>query len=122
MSFEIIMLIVFILSLLGIIIFILRKIPILVNLSETINKPSGDNSFLKLKNRFQNTFNLNSFSFEIFLHKIISQIRILSLKTDSKTFNWLQKLREKSQKKKLENGNYWEELKNSNNRKKDLPG
>jgi hypothetical protein len=36
------------------------------------------------------------------------------LKTDSKTFHWLQRLRKRSQQKKLEeNEKYWQELKKS---------
>jgi hypothetical protein len=54
------------------------------------------------------------FSFEIFLQKILSRIRILTLKTDNKTSTWLQRLREKSQKDKVkEEDNYWERVKES---------
>jgi hypothetical protein len=110
---ELIALIVLICSLIGIGIILFRKIPLLLELPETI--PSSfnwQNLFFKIKN-------LNPFkgiSIEILLQKILSKIRILTLKTDNKTSSWLQKLREKSQKKKIqENDNYWQELKKSTN-------
>jgi hypothetical protein len=56
--------------------------------------------------------NLKLPSFEIFLQKILSKIKILSLKIETKSEQLLRKLREKTQKKK-ENEKYWQELKKS---------
>ena len=65
-----------------------------------------------MKERLKKLNPFRNFSYEIFLQKILTKIRILSLRTDNKTFNWLQKLREKNQKKKIEKeDNYWEEVK-----------
>lgn len=67
-------------------------------------------SIWKKRLKFINPF--KNFSFEIFLQKIIFSIRILSLKIDNLTFNWLKKLRQKYQeRKKKEKDNYWEEIK-----------
>jgi hypothetical protein len=53
------------------------------------------------------------FSFEIFLQKILSKVRVLVLKIDHKTSNWLQALRERAKKRSsLEKDNYWKKLKN----------
>lgn len=94
-------------------IIIWRKIPVLVALPELLSE-KGESFSLKLKKKIKELNPLKNFSYEIFLQKLISKIRILTLKTDSQTFNWLQKLREKIKKKKnLENDNYWEELKKS---------
>ena len=109
---EIIALITLFLSLGGIGIIVWRKIPVLVKLPEVL--PEKNESFgLKLKKKFQKFNFFKNFSFEIFLQKLISKIRILTLKGDNLTFNWLQKLKERMKKKKLENDNYWEELKKS---------
>ena len=114
MSFETIIFTIFLLSLLGLVILIFRKIPILVSLPAV----AGEGFISKIKSRIKETPGFKNFSFEIFLQKIISQIRVLSLKTDHKTFNWLKTLRAKTQKKKLEDGKYWEEIKNSTDLKK----
>ena len=118
MNFELAALIILFGSLLGMGAIIVRKIPVLVGLPEVIKKPSGEPFWLKLNRKIKNIPGFKSFSYEIFLQKLLSKIRILSLKTDNKTFNWLQKLREKSKRKKIkENDNYWEELKKSTNLK-----
>jgi hypothetical protein len=117
MSSEKISLIILILSFLGLAVFIYRKIPALASLqlSEEVSSPgifSRVSALLKKLPWFKD------FSKEILLHKIISKIRIVTLKADHKTFNWLKSLREKNQKDKLENENYWEEIKNSKDSKK----
>jgi len=110
---ELIASIILIGSLLGMGVILFRKIPILVKLPEVIERPAGENFWLILK-KIKNIPGLRSFSFEIFLQKILSKIRILTLKTDNKTSNWLQKLRERSLRKKSKgNDNYWEEIKKS---------
>ena len=101
-------------SLLGIGVILIRKIPVLVELPEVIKKPSGEPFWLKLKRKIKNIPGFKSFSYEIFLQKLLSRIRILTLKTDNKTSSWLQRLREKSRKQKFQdNDNYWEEIKKS---------
>ena len=114
MSFNLITLLVFISSLFGTILLVIRKIPILVELPESSEVLPKEKFYLRLKAKIKNIPGLRFFSSDIFLQKILSKIRVLSLKTDSKTFNWLQKLRKKSQENKIEeNDNYWEEIKKS---------
>jgi hypothetical protein len=117
MNSETISLILLILSFLGLVIFTYRKIPALVVLSQT-TVASGSGLFLKIKDRAKDIPWLKNFSLEVILQKIISQVRVLSLKADHKTANWLKNLRQKTQKKKLEDSNYWQEIKNSKNLKK----
>ncbi|MFH1894890.1 MAG: hypothetical protein ABH813_03265 [Patescibacteria group bacterium] len=117
MSFETTSSAILIISFLILAIFIYRKIPVLINL------PAGDIAtengfFLKIKNKVKNLPGVKSFSGEVFLQKIISRARVWSLKADHKTANWLKTLRQKTQKKKLENGSYWQEIKNSKDTKK----
>lgn len=108
---ELIALIILIFSLVGMGIILFRKIPLLLELPETLpSQFSWRNLLLKIKN----STILKGFSIETLLQKILSKIRILTLKTDSKTSSLLQKLRERSQKKKFsENDNYWKEIKKS---------
>lgn len=108
---ELIVLIILICSLIGIGIILFQKIPLLLELPETLPSHfSWQDFFSKLRSLAP----FKRFSLEIFLQKILSKVRILTLKTDSKTSSWLQRLRERSQKKKFdENDNYWQEIKKS---------
>jgi hypothetical protein len=113
MSSNLLGFIIFIVSFFGLIIFVLRKIPVLTELSVVVESlQKGEASKLK------NFPGLKSFSWDLFLQKTVSHIRVLSMKTDTKTFNWLKNLRERNQKEKLGNENYWEEIKKSTEEKK----
>jgi len=107
---ELIAVIILVCSFIGMGVIIFRKIPVLLTLPEILLQKE---SFIsKLKERLKKLNPFRNFSYEIFLQKILTKVRILSLRTDNKTFNWLQKLREKAQKKKTEKkDNYWEEVK-----------
>ncbi|MDD5144876.1 MAG: hypothetical protein PHW72_02030 [Candidatus Pacebacteria bacterium] len=89
-----------------------RKMSLLIDLPDKGSKAIVD--LKELAFRIKEKFLLNNFSHEILLQKILSKVRVLTLRTDIKTSNWLQKLREKRQKDKFgENDNYWQEVKNS---------
>ena len=108
---ELIFLIILICSLAVIGVILFRKIPLLLELSETVPFYFSWRAFLP---KIKNSLPFKEFSAEIFLQKILSKIRILTLKTDSKTSSWLQKLRARSQKKKFEeDDNYWKDIKKS---------
>ena len=107
---ELIAIITLICSLLGMGVIVWRKIPVLINLPEVLPE-KGEPIVLKLKRKIKELNFFRNFSYELFLQKLISKIRILTLKTDNQTFNWLQKLKERIKKKKLGEDNYWEELK-----------
>ncbi len=112
MIFEIIALIILLGSLIGMGVIIWRKLPVLVELPEITELK--ENLFLRMKNKILDIPFIKNFSFELFLQKILSRIRVLTMRTENKTAAWLQKLRQKSQEKKnFENDNYWQELKNS---------
>jgi len=109
--FEPIVLIILICSLAGMGVIIFRKMPLLLELPETV---PAQFDWKELLIKIRNLLPFKNFPPEIFLQKILSKIRILTLKTDNKTSNWLQKLREKAQKKKFgEDDNYWQKIKKS---------
>jgi len=110
--FVTIALIIFVFSLIGLAVILFQKVPLLLELPETAAVPfDWKEFFTKIKN--SSPF-FKNFSSEIFLQKILSKVRILTLKTDSQTSSWLQKLRVRSQKKKFEeDDNYWQEIKKS---------
>jgi len=90
------------------------KIPILINVSKKRGGKKSKSLFLILEKRIKGHKFFKNFSYEMFLQKILSKIRILTLKTDSKTSSLLQELRQKSQEKKdLECDDYWEEIQKS---------
>lgn len=99
-------------SVVGMGLIVYRKMPVLAELPEAIEKP-GEHFWLRLRNKITKPFIFKPFSFETFLQKILSKIRILTMRIENKVGNSLQKLREDSQKKKLGNDNYWQELKKS---------
>ena len=101
-------------SLLGMGTILFRKISLLSELPEAPARLNLKRTLLKLKEKIKILNPFKDFSSEVFLQKILSKIRILALKIENKIANYLQKLREKSQKKKSkENDNYWSELKKS---------
>lgn len=114
---QIIALIVLILSALGLGVMVWRKIPVLAELPD-VPEGSREGLWLRLKNKIFNLSFIKNFNFLAFLQKILSKFRILTLKAESKTADWLQKLRQKTQKQdNFKNDNYWQELKNSTNNK-----
>ena len=118
MSYEIIPIIILLVSLFAVLTIIFRKIPILAELPEISEGHVKEAPWFKIKNRIRVFRIFHSFSFETFLQKILSKIRILTLRTDNKTSNLLQKLREKAQQKNLGDENYWQGLKDSAKKRK----
>ena len=98
---NLIALIVFIVSLIVVGVIIYKKMLILKELPELAEKSkSTENKTLFLFNALLRSCSARVF--EKYLQKILSKIRVLSLRIDSKTFNWLQKLRKRSQEKENE--------------------
>ena len=107
---ELIATIILIYSLFGIGVIVLKKVPILLTLPE--NLPQKESFISKVKERLKRANSFRNFSYEIFLQKILTKIRILSLKVDHHTFNWIQKLREQSKERNLKRiDDYWEKIK-----------
>ncbi len=103
--YELIFLIILVGSLGGIILIIIRKIPILAELP--VQKTTEAGFFFKLKAKIKDIRFIKNFSFERILQKIL-------LKTEKKTNGWLMKLRERSAaQKSYTSDDYWQELKKS---------
>lgn len=113
MNFDIIALIVLIASFSILSFFIFKKIPALKAM------PEPEAIFLKkeLKNKIREktkeVIKENSNSAEAMLHKLLSKIRILSLKIDKKMSDWIIKLRERSLERTKGFDSYWKEIKAS---------
>jgi hypothetical protein len=109
--FALVALIILIASLAGMGVIIYRKMPAFLELPQAVPvRIDWKSRLVKVKDSSP----FKNFSFEIFLQKILSKIRILTLKTDSKTSSWLQELRAKANKKKFEeNGDYWRKVRSS---------
>lgn len=102
------------LSLSGIGLLCYNKISALIDIPKKRGRKKSKNFFLFFEKRIKSHSFFQNFSYEMFLQKILSKIRVLTLKTDSKTSHLLQELRQKSQEKKdLEDDNYWEEIQKS---------
>jgi hypothetical protein len=112
MNSQIISLVILGLSFLGMSFLILRKVPALRQIAQNTQEGFSENVFISFaKKIIAKVPGLKSFSPEIFLQKIVSRLRVISLKSDQKTAGWLKKLREKNQTK--EPDGYWDNLKNS---------
>ena len=106
---EIIALIVFVGSLIGMVVIVFRKIPALVALPEVLL--ARESLISKFKKRIREISPFKNFSYELFLQKILAKIRILALKIENLTLNWVQKLKESYQKKKtLKIDDYWQKI------------
>jgi len=115
---ESLAIIILVLSFLGMAVIFWRKLPVLVTL-EREPRSSESHFISKLKKRFSNFRPFQNFSYETFLQKFLSKIRVLALKVEHKTTNRLQNMREKAKHKKEKEGdNYWQALKKITKRKK----
>ena len=109
--------IIFLGSLMGMGVILYRKTPALSELPEIQRGLNLKTKILKARDRVKAWRHSKLPPFDILLQKILSKIRILSLKAEKKSSLWLQRLREKSAKRK-ENDKYWQELKDSIDKKK----
>jgi len=115
MNYKIIAEAVFFGSSIGLGAIVFRKIPLLVTLPE---KEIPSKKFLSVISEKAKRINpFKGLYLNKFLQTVLTKVRILSLKTDAKTFDWLKKVRENSQKKKItENEDYWDEVKRATKR------
>jgi hypothetical protein len=113
MSFEIISLVLLVLSSAGLGVMVSRKAP------ELAAMPLPQGIFLKeetkarIKEKAKEVLKNRSNSFEKFLQKLLSKTRILSLKAENKLSNWITRLRERSMERTKEIDSYWKEIKTS---------
>lgn len=102
--------IIFVVSVLGITIILFRKIPLLAEL--TVSEKEKTGFFVKMKDRILNQRIRRTLSGEVILQKLLSKIRVITLKTENKTNSWLSRLRQKSLEKKNNfSGEYWKKIK-----------
>ena len=112
---ELVLLIFFLSSLAGLAVLVLKKIPSLANLPASAPR---EPLLVRLKNKVKNLPGSETFNYELYLQKILSRIRILTLKTEQKTGHWLEQLRQKSSQRQISRkDDYWEELKKEKSKK-----
>ncbi|MBD3208616.1 MAG: hypothetical protein GF370_04170 [Candidatus Nealsonbacteria bacterium] len=111
MNYNILSLAIFFTSFLGLGGIVAKKIPVLVNLPEEREEVEAPES-PSVKDKLKEASPLKNFSSKLFLEKILKKIRIISLKTDNKMFDWLQRLKEDNQIKKIrDDEEYWDKVK-----------
>ena len=119
MNSELIVSIVLGVSFLGLAFLILRKVP------ELKEMPEPELGFLKkdlrkkIREKTKEVLKENSNTLEGILHKLLSKIRILSLKVDKKVSDWITKLRSRSLERTKGLDSYWKEITASVKKKKD---
>jgi hypothetical protein len=118
MNFEIIALIILIVSFLSLSFLIFKKMPALKAMPEPEAIFFKKELKKKIRAKTKEVMEKRSNSLEAILHKLLSKIRILSLKTDKKMSDWIIKLRERSIERTKDFDNYWKEIKASVKKKK----
>jgi hypothetical protein len=118
---ELILLIILLASLVGMGVILYRKMPALAKLPETSDSLPPLSEIIqkakeKTKEEAKKLPGVGKFDHELYLQKILSKIRILTLKTENKTGIWLEKLR--SKRNSPDKDDYWQELKRAKNGKK----
>ncbi len=106
-------LIIFLISFTVTLVIVVRKIPVLVKIPQTSSPGSFGIKDIasKTHQEIKKSGLFQKVSPEKILHRTLSKVRVLTLKTDHKTSSWLQRLREKSQKKKFgSSDNYWKQI------------
>jgi len=100
-------------SFIGIGVILYRKIPDLVKLPNA--SPNWRIEVLpKIKKGIEKLPGAKNLDHELYLQKILSRVRVLTLKTESKTSHWLEKLRQRNNQKNNQKADpYWDELKKS---------
>jgi hypothetical protein len=105
------------LGLSGMVVILIRKIPVLAELPLK-EKKSKQSLSANFKKYLGNISFIKSFSIESILQKILSRIRILTLRVENKTANWLQLLRERSSERTRNfHDGYWKKLKEVNKKR-----
>ena len=99
------------LSLAGMAVILLRKMTVLGKLPER-DFAFGNSLVCGLRGGLKKMPVIKGFSYELYLQKVLSKIRVLTLKTENKTGSWLERLRQKNCKKNhTNNDGYWDTLK-----------
>lgn len=114
---ELIAQIVFVGSLFGITVILLRKAPVLASLPAEAVVPEIS-PFISAGNKIKNFPLWKDFSINSSLQKLLLKFRILALKVENQISHWLEMLREKDKKQKANESaedNYWEELRRAKN-------
>lgn len=103
--------IIFILSLAGMAVILLRKMPAIRKVPER-DFAFGNSLANGVKRGLKKMPVIKGFSYELYLQKVLSRIRVLTMKTENKTGHWLERLRQKNNKKHhISNDSYWDALK-----------
>jgi hypothetical protein len=101
-------------SFLGMVFIFIKKIPVLVSIPEEPPESIFAKIYTKIKTKIiQENKALKKSFWELQLQKIVAKIRILSLKVDNLTYNWLKKMREKSfeEEEEKKEEDFWDKIK-----------
>ena len=119
MNFEIIASIILFFSFLGLYALVSRKVPELKEMPEPEVVLIKKDLRKKIKEKTKEVLKENAGILESMLHKLLSKIRIMSLKVDKKVSDWITKLRNRSLARTKDLDNYWKEITASVKKKKD---
>ena len=117
MNYNLISQVTLLLSSIGLGFMVFNKIPVLSELSEAKEIKDKEALVSKIKKEIKIKNPLENIRYEDFLGRILKKVRMLFLETDNKIFSWSQKLKNESQKHKIEDDkDYWDRIKNNTNK------
>ena len=120
MKFESILQIILFGSSIGLVGIVFKKIPFLRTLpgEPSLSLEKKQDFVLRLKTGVRRLNPFKNLSYEMFLEKLLTSLRALSLRIEGKTSVSLQQLKQAVKEKKIrENDNYWEEIKRTTEKK-----
>ncbi|MCX6721144.1 MAG: hypothetical protein NT026_00865 [Candidatus Staskawiczbacteria bacterium] len=92
---ELIVTIIFVLSFVGVLLILVRKIPALNTLPQNGSMGIKNHHFIAgIENRFKGV--LAAFENQIYLHKLLSWVKVMTLKVETKVDHLLRKIRQKN--------------------------
>jgi len=98
-------------SFIGALVIIWRKFPLLVELSQDQEMTGVRDLVVRSTRRLRDSENIKTVPEKV-LQKTLSKTRVLAMKTESKTGEWLNQLRKRSEKKKEQfSEEYWNQFK-----------
>jgi len=117
MNFNLIALVLLAISFIGMVFMVLKKVPELREKTEPDINIFKKETRKKIKDKTREILKNNSSSIENVLHKLLSKVRILSLKTDKLVSGWITSLRKRSVERKIGLDSYWKDIKHSMGKK-----
>ena len=115
---QIILLLIFLASLAGVIFIVYRRIPSLLELSAEGEEVQFRKIVVSSARNLVNSRRVRALASEKILQKALSKTRLMAMKTENQTGEWLEKLRQRPEERKAKfTDSYWDQFKKKRTKK-----